>query len=95
MKSAAWSRKLHKWLGLAVGIQAGLWMASGLYMTAISIDVIHGDHLAHVEKAALSLPARLVDPAAFTANYPGLIHLKLRQAVTGPVYEVQHQGGSA
>ena len=67
MKAAAWSRKLHKWLALAVGIQAFLWMASGLYMTAISIDVIHGDHLAHVDKVPLALPARLADPAHFGA----------------------------
>lgn len=95
MKAAAWSRKLHKWLALAVGIQAFLWMASGLYMTAISIDVIHGDHLAHMDKAPLSLPPRLADPDILTAQYPGLTRVRLRQAISGPVYEVQHPGGSA
>ena len=43
MKPAFWARKAHKWIGLVIGVQALLWMCSGLYMTSISIDVIHGE----------------------------------------------------
>ena len=45
MKLVFWFRKYHKWLALVVGIQAVIWAISGLYMTAIHIDYIHGDHL--------------------------------------------------
>ncbi|MGB0495829.1 MAG: hypothetical protein ACPGJI_05680 [Kangiellaceae bacterium] len=38
-------RKLHKWLALIVGLQIFLWGISGLYMTVIDLDIIHGDHL--------------------------------------------------
>ena len=48
MNPSFWARKTHKWIGLVIGVQALLWMISGVYMTAISLDVIHGDHLAHV-----------------------------------------------
>ena len=39
------ARKTHKWLGLFVGLQVIIWSLSGLYMTAVHIDMIHGDHL--------------------------------------------------
>jgi len=34
-----------------VGIQAVIWSLSGLYMTAIHIDYIHGDHLVKSQKS--------------------------------------------
>lgn len=45
MKISFLFRKYHKWLALIVGIQALVWCFSGLYMTAIHIEYIHGDHL--------------------------------------------------
>lgn len=38
-------RRLHKWLGLIVGIQLVLWMASGFIMSYYPLDEVHGDHL--------------------------------------------------
>ncbi|MDQ7049698.1 MAG: PepSY domain-containing protein [Enterobacterales bacterium] len=38
-------RKKHKWLALLVGWQLFLWSISGLYMTFVDLDIIHGDHL--------------------------------------------------
>lgn len=38
-------RKLHRWLALIVGIQLLLWTASGLYMTAVPLHMVHGKHL--------------------------------------------------
>lgn len=46
-------RRLHRVLALIVGVQALLWMASGLYMTAVSIDVIHGDQVTRHPHTAL------------------------------------------
>lgn len=95
MRSASRSRKLHKWLGLFVGIQALLWMASGLYMTAISIDIIHGDHLAHAPSAPLAFEGALADAAALAQAFPALTRLRLRQAGARAVYEVAHPDGTA
>lgn len=54
-------------LALVVGIQALLWMVSGLYMTAVSIDVIHGDtvtrHGARALPPASTLRTVAIDPA--------------------------------
>ena len=45
MKLAFLLRKYHKWLALLVGIQVLIWCISGLYMTAVHIDFIQGNHL--------------------------------------------------
>ena len=53
------SRKTHKWLGLAVAAQAVIWTLSGLYMTAVDIDIIHGDHFIHAAELK-PLPASAI-----------------------------------
>lgn len=93
MKQAFWSRRLHKWLGLLVGIQALFWMASGLYMTAISIDVIHGDHLSHVERPPVSAGAVKVTPARLAELFPTMTAFKLKRLLEKEVFEVKHAGG--
>ena len=45
MKKTNLLRKWHKWLALFTGFQLLIWSISGLYMTSIDIDIIHGDHL--------------------------------------------------
>ena len=37
--------RLHKLLAIIVGIQLLLWVMSGLYMTAVPLPYVHGDHL--------------------------------------------------
>ena len=49
------ARKTHKWLGLFMGVQVVIWSLSGLYMTVVHIDTIHGDHLVR------SLPKPVAD----------------------------------
>jgi uncharacterized iron-regulated membrane protein len=92
MKPAFWSRRLHKWLGLFVGLQALLWMASGLYMTAISIDVIHGDHLAHRDQTPLS-EAVAGAQLKLDARFDGITGIKLKRMLGRDIVEVRHAGG--
>jgi hypothetical protein len=95
MKPAFWSRRLHKWLGLFVGLQALLWMASGLYMTAISIDVIHGDHLAHRDQTPLSVAAVAGPPLKLDAHFDGITGIKLKRMLGKDIVELRHAGGVA
>ena len=95
MKPAFWSRRLHKWLGLLVGIQALLWMVSGLYMTAISIDLIHGDHLAHLEQGELRAAQLAAAPQQAAAPLSGVTGFRIRQSQGSEVYQVRHAGGVA
>jgi uncharacterized iron-regulated membrane protein len=45
-----WMTWAHKWLGLIVGVQIVLWVASGLFMTAVPIETVRGEH--NVRKTA-------------------------------------------
>lgn len=38
-------RQLHLWMGVAIGVQLGLWLVSGLFMTLFPIEQVRGDHL--------------------------------------------------
>lgn len=38
-------RKVHRYLGVFLGIQFLFWTISGLYFSWTDIDEIHGDHL--------------------------------------------------
>lgn len=50
MKRVQWLRKTHKWFALFAGIQILIWSLSGLYMTFVDLDIIHGDHLVNLSK---------------------------------------------
>ena len=91
MKPAFWARRAHKWIGLAIGVQALLWMISGLYMVSISIHVIHGDHLAKSTAKPLS-GGPMLEASALAERYPGLTGLRLKRLIEREVYEVRHDG---
>jgi uncharacterized iron-regulated membrane protein len=57
-------RKLHKWLGLIVGLQMCIWLLSGLIMSLLDADAVSGDTTAAPAHRAESLPAntRIVEP---------------------------------
>jgi len=61
------ARKTHKWLGLFIGLQVVIWSLSGLYMTVVHIDTIHGDHLIRPRPAASVDASGLRDPLSVAA----------------------------
>ena len=63
--------KLHKIVSVLVGIQVLLWVFSGLYMTAVPLTYVHGDHL-HLEKPApvMEINETWLSPAEIKARYP-------------------------
>ncbi|UTP41064.1 hypothetical protein M9M90_07765 [Phenylobacterium sp. LH3H17] len=82
----ALARTAHKWLALVIAVQAVFWTLSGLYMTAVHIDIIHGDHL--VRPVALkALPmSGLVEPSTFAQS--GARSVRLETQLGKPVYVV-------
>ena len=47
-----WMRKIHKWVGLLIGIQFALWLGSGLTMSLLDHDQVQGHgYRAHATKA--------------------------------------------
>ncbi|MFT7773989.1 PepSY domain-containing protein [Roseateles sp.] len=87
-----WVRRAHKWIGLVIGVQALLWMLSGVYMTAISLDVIHGDHLAHVFNEPLDARHDRLDVEQLARLQPGFESLKLKKFLGREVYELRAAG---
>jgi hypothetical protein len=78
-----------------VAVQAVFWTLSGVYMTAVHIDIIHGDRLV---KAAAPQPlalAGLVEPAHLAHLAPGLKSARLETQLGQPVYVVDAEGGKA
>ncbi|TAJ71724.1 MAG: hypothetical protein EPO51_11375 [Phenylobacterium sp.] len=95
MRWPAFARKTHKWLALLVAIQAVFWTLSGLYMTAVHIDIIHGDRLVKAEPAVPLDVTGLVDPAHLAHLVPGLRAARLERQLGAPVYVVETEAGKA
>ena len=86
------ARKTHKWLGLFVGFQVVIWSLSGLYMTVVHIDTIHGDHLVREVPARAFAVRGLADPVRLAANQRA-IALRLAAVRGSPAYVVTTAGG--
>lgn len=95
MRLAVPVRRLHKWLALVVGAQALIWTLTGLYMTAISIDVIHGDHFIRTLEARAFDLAPLAETGPIVEAVPGAAAVRLTRLLGRPVYVVERAGRQA
>ena len=86
------ARKTHKWLGLFIGFQVVIWSLSGLYMTAVHIDIIHGDHLIRPQAPMGVEAAGLMDPLAVAATVRAH-DVRLAWVRNQPVYVLKAEGG--
>ena len=69
-------------------------MISGLYMLVVPLEVIHGDHLVHVESEPLNPARSRVQQDQLDRLYPGISALRLKSMLSREVYEVK-QGKQA
>ncbi len=86
------ARKTHKWLGLFLGLQVVIWSLSGLYMTAVHIDTIHGDHLVRSQPPVSVDASDLRDPLSVAAAN-GADNVRLAWVRNRPAYVLQVQTG--
>lgn len=89
-------RKLHKWLGLIVGLQLLLWAASGLVFAWLDHHEVSGEHSTKMpEPMALSPPPQIAEPAVWLADYAGLVlyEVKLASLLGKPVWWVETARG--
>lgn len=47
-------RKIHKWLGLLIGLQVLMWISGGVVMSVLPIDMVRGKHLLLPESSLLA-----------------------------------------
>lgn len=88
-------RRTHKWLALIVGVQALIWAVSGMYMTAIHIDIIHGDHFVRAAEPRPARAASLMNPIGAAQAVPGAQSVKLHWLLDKPTYIVTSDGGAS
>ena len=94
MRTHVIARKTHKWLGLFIGFQVVIWSLSGLYMTVVHIDTIHGDHLIRSLPQETVDAADLVDPMRVVAANQGQ-SVRLAWVRNQPAYVVKRDTGEA
>ncbi|MCH2057334.1 MAG: hypothetical protein MK214_12165 [Thalassotalea sp.] len=94
MKFTRAVRKLHKITATLVGIQLLLWMVSGLYMTAVPIDIVRGQHL--VDKpASQPLNALGILPIdSLSRQYPDTTKIELTKLREQLVYRLTGKNGT-
>lgn len=81
-------RQIHKLIGFLVVTQLLLWMVSGLYMTAVPIDKVRGQHL--IEKQAFSALTsdNCLPISELLLRYPAAQRITLLNRLDQAVYEV-------
>ena len=87
--SAIKIRKVHRYLGLFIGVQFLFWTISGLYFSWTNIDEIHGDQFKNLEyqpKAFYSL----ISPSKLGAS-KGVNSIELREIANIPYYWVNNK----
>ncbi|SHK84558.1 PepSY domain-containing protein [Rhodothermus profundi] len=87
-------RKIHRYLGLIIGIQLLLWTVSGLFFSLNPIEKVRGEHLMappptlSLDDTLLASPARVLQ--AVEQRFPGaeVLQITLRPLLDRPVYEI-------
>lgn len=87
--------KAHLWLGVLLGAQVSLWIASGLVMSWFPIEAVRGEHNAPVD-IAVELEARnYANPGGIVARTPGAQEVRLRYFHGRYAYLVKGAEGDA
>ena len=88
-------RRIHKWVGLILGLQFVLWTVSGAMMAVIDHHAVSGEHLGHPPEPA-AWPARALSPADIRSRLGGVevTGLTLRPMLRTYVYEVATPDGT-
>ena len=83
------ARSLHKWLGLIVGLQVLIWLATGLYMVVVDLDFIHGDSLVRNMRQSIAIPeSSQVSVQALLEQYPDASSIALQSVIGTTFYLV-------
>jgi uncharacterized iron-regulated membrane protein len=89
-------RKLHRYLGVVLGVQFLLWTAGGLYFSWSDMDEIHGEHQRHPApplqvSGPLASPSNVLD--RLQAQHPSLavVSVQVVEILGQSVYQVVYQ----
>lgn len=91
-------RKLHRYLGLFIGVQFLGWTISGLYFSWNDIDNVHGDHLRKNPQAisamdSLASPSKAINELKSTTTVDSVHSIGLISLVGEPLYQIAYFSG--
>ncbi len=87
-------RKVHRYLGLIIGIQLLLWTGSGLFFSLNPIEKVRGEHLMapppvlSPDDTLLASPAQVLQELQQRFPEAEVLQITLRPLLDRPVYEV-------
>jgi uncharacterized iron-regulated membrane protein len=88
-------RRIHRWLGLFIGIQFVLWTIGGLYFSWIALEDVHGDHLLKPQPrmaatAAPVAPTTVLTSIATREPVDSLVSLDLASVAGRATYRISY-----
>lgn len=92
MKQRNW-RKLHRYLGLIIGVQLFVWTLSGVIFSWMSMKTVRGEHLVRhpsgepVGELDTDVVARVLAAVAENGQLDGLRSMSIRTMLSRPVVE--------
>lgn len=90
IKTSLKIRKVHRYLGLFLGIQFLFWTISGLYFSWTDIDDIHGDHYKNLEYHPKAFDS-LLSPTSLNITDP-IKSIEIRDINEQPYYFINKKG---
>lgn len=88
-----WMRTLHKWVGLLIGLQLLLWMASGVMMSWLDHDKVQGHEFRAHAGPARAWPADVRSPASFLDGRRQIRRVASAWLLDRPVYRLTDAKG--
>ncbi|NNM77789.1 hypothetical protein HJG53_12810 [Sphingomonas sp. ID1715] len=85
-------RRIHKWVGLILGLQFVLWTLSGSMMALLDMEAVGGHAMPAAQNFPLSGETEWVPPAV-VARRDAVAGLTLRNLAGRPVYELSTTNG--
>lgn len=91
-----WMRKLHKWIGLLIGLQLVLWMCSGLVMSVLDADGVKGGDYRAPRPPSPAWPADALSADQVLSNVSTPVHaITAGWLLDRPVYKLSGDKGVA
>lgn len=90
-----WVVRIHKWVALIVGIQIVLWIAGGVVMSVIPIEIVRGEHKIAEREVAAFNPAEIisVSEAADRVGGDRVKSAALGEFLGAPAWRMTGEGG--
>lgn len=95
MKLKRLLHRAHRWLGLLLGAQLLLWMASGVVMSWFHIDLVRSDTSAPLDLPPTLYPRQYASPGLVIAQQPDATEVRLRTIAGALYYEAVTPQGNA